>query len=309
MKLIISACGSMPQVSLIKDFQEYNVKIIGIDCNPLSVGFKFCDNYYVIPKATDNNFLPKMLEICGKEKPDAIVISPDEELMKMAQNRTYFESLKIKLLIPKSMIVGICNDKWFTYHFFKNNKIPTPLTRLYEGFNGPSIIKPRQGRGSSGIFRVNNLIEEIFYKDRMENYIIQKFIEGKEYTVDILSDWNSNPISIIIRERIEVESGICTKGKIVFDKEITKYVKQIVKKLGLVGMSCIQCIRGKEGLKFIEINLRFGGGSVLSRRADPTIIPNYLRLIEGKKLLKPKKPKQLTFLRYYSEVIEKNEKM
>ena len=305
MKIIITAVGSMPQVSLIKDFQAQGAKVIGIDCNPLSVGFNFCDKHYIIPKAINKEFLLKLYDICSKEKADSIIVSPDEELIKIGSHRAYFEvACKAHLLIPSYNTIRICNDKWFTYNFFEDNNIPTPLTRLYEGFTCPSIIKPRQGRGSSGIFKVNNCEEGHFYQKRMDNIIIQEFIEGKEYTIDILSDWNSKPISIVIRERIEVESGISTKGRIVYDKEITKYVKRIVKRLGLVGMSCIQCIRGKKGLKFIEINLRFGGGSVLSRRADPTIIPNYLRLIEGKRLLKPKKPKQLTFLRYYSEVIK-----
>jgi len=302
-KLIITAVGSLPQVSLINDFKAHGVFIIGVDSNPLSVGFNFCDNYYVIPKANNKNFMAMMMVICQEEQPDSIIISPDEELIKIIYYKNSFETYGVKLLIPNSITINICNDKWFTYHFFKQNKIPTPLTRLYEGFTCPAILKPRIGRGSEGIFKINNYKELSFYKDK-KDYIIQEFIEGTEYSIDVLSDWDSNPISIVIRERIETESGISTKGKIVYDKEITKYVKTIVNKLALVGMSCIQCIRGKEGLKFIEINLRFGGGSVLSRRADPTIIPNYLRLITGQKLLKPKKALALTMLRYYSEVIE-----
>lgn len=303
MKLIITAVGSLPQVSLIRDFQAYGVYVIGVDSNPQSVGFNFCDKHYVIPKASDEDFLEKILIICEQEKPDAIVISPDEELIKITPHKEFFNRYGIKLLIPHFSAINICNDKWLTYNFFKGLKIPTPLTRLHEGFTCPAILKPRVGRGSEGIFKINNCKELSFYKDK-KNYIIQEFIEGKEYSIDVLSDWECNPISIVIRERVEVESGISTKGRIVYDKEITNYVKQIVKKLGLVGMVCIQCIRGKEGLKFIEINLRFGGGSVLSRRADPTIIPNYLRLIKGEKLLKPKKLLLLTMLRYYKEVIK-----
>jgi len=145
---------------------------------------------------------------------------------------------------------------------------------------------------------------EIYKK---ENTIIQEFVDGIEYTIDILADRKGIPISIVSRERIEIESGICVKGKIVYDKEIKTYIKKIVKSLKLIGMSCIQCIRGKEGLKFIEINSRFGGGSVLSRKADLTIIPNYIKLIRNKKeLFKPKKPKDLSFLRYYSETFQLN---
>jgi len=308
MKIIISACGSMPQASLIEDFQSYGVEVIGIDCNPLSVGFDFCDKYYVVPKATDNKFIPMLLSICEEERPDCIIISPDEELKVISFHRAYFKAIGVKLLIPGRESIAFCLDKWLTYNFFKEYNIPTPKTILYTNTywsTFPTILKPREGRGGSGIIKIltKETCNDIF-NENLYNYIVQKFIEGIEYSVDVLCDWNSNPISIVIRERIGIESGISTKGKIVFDKEIEKYVKKIVKKLKFIGMGCIQCIRGKEGIKFTEINIRFGGGSVLSRRADPTIITNYLRLIKGEKLLKVSKPKQLTMLRYYSEVIK-----
>ncbi len=292
----------MPQTSLIKDFQAYGCNIIGVDCNHLSVGFKFCDDFYTIPKATDKDFIRELLCICKLEQPDAIIISPDEEIIEISKQRRKFESLKVKLLIPSQETIETCNDKYLTYGFFTAHSIPTPETTLYMPyFSFPMIVKPRNGRGGQGVFKVHGLQE--LRNKKTTNNIVQEFVEGKEYTIDVLSDWNSNPISVVIRERMEVESGICTKGKVIHDKEITEHCKQIVKNLGLIGMSCIQCIRGKEGLKFIEINLRFGGGSVLSRRADPTIIDNYLRLIEGEETVKVEEPKLLTMLRYYSEVI------
>lgn len=320
MKIIMSAVGCMAQVSLIREFQSYGVTVIGIDCDPLSVGFDMCNsywtlgrstnndgiNYYVVPKAIDEQFIPNLLAICKKEKPDCIIISPDEEIKVISLDRRKFEALGIKLLIPNKESIKICNDKWLTYNMFVMNGIPTPRTEKYDTLHNlflPSIIKPRQGRGGYGIFKIFDYEDNIF-AHKVKNYIIQEYIEGTEYSIDVLSDWKSNPVSIVIRERVGIESGISTKGKVIHDKQITNYIKKIVKLLNLVGMSCIQGIKDESGIKFTEINLRFGGGSVLSRRADPTIVNNYLRLIRGEKLLKVKEPRLLTMLRYYSEVIK-----
>ena len=303
MKIIVTAVGSMPRISLINELRAKGHYVVGIDCNPLSVGFNFCNKHYIVPKANDDNFINELSKICEKERINTIIISPDEELIRISHYRNYFDlTHKVKLLIPSHVSVRTCLDKWLTYQFFTKNNIPTPDTELYNNENiiYPALLKPRQGRGGLGIIKIN-------YRDNikryLKDYIIQEFIEGTEYSIDVLSDWKSNPISIVIRERIQVESGISTKARVIYDKEIENYIKKIVKKLKLIGMSCIQCIRGKKGIKFTEINLRFGGGSVLSRKADSTILENYLRLIEGKKLLKPKKSKQLTMMRYYKEII------
>ena len=44
--------------------------------------------------------------------------------------------------------------------------------------------------------------------------IIQEYLPGKEYTVDVLSDLDGNSLLAIPRERIEVKAGISSKGKI-----------------------------------------------------------------------------------------------
>jgi carbamoyl-phosphate synthase large subunit len=61
-------------------------------------------------------------------------------------------------------------------------------------------------------------------------------------------------------------------------------------------------------VKFIEINTRFGGGSILSIKADPTILINLIKLIKGEKTDPSVNFKEaLTMMRYYSEIfVNKN---
>ncbi len=62
-------------------------------------------------------------------------------------------------------------------------------------------------------------------------------------------------------------------------------------------------------IKFTEINNRFGGGSILSIHADPSIIKNMTKIIRGQKPIKNSKFKEgLTMTRYYSELITKKSK-
>jgi len=301
--IIRTAVGCPASVGLIKELRKRKIRVIGTDCNVFSAGFHLCDKYYLVPKGNNPAFLQEIIKICDIEKPKAIISGPEEELLVFSRNKKLFERKGILVLVPEYEIVKMCVDKVATYKFFKKENIPTPEIYKKDEVNFPIIIKPRFGRGSINIFKAKNKEELEFYLKRVKNPIIQEFVNGVEYTVDIFSDLQGNPLSIVPRTRIQVESGISMKGKTIYDKEIMDFCAKIAERLKLVGPSCIQCIKDKKGPKFIEINPRFGGGSILSIKADPTIVTNLVKIIKEEKPIKSKGFKEgLTMLRYYSEV-------
>lgn len=305
--VIRTAVGSPASAGLINELRKRGIKVVGIDCNPLSAGFYLCDKCYVVPKGNNVDFLKEILKICDIEKPKAIISGPEEEILTLSKNKKIFEKRKIIALVPAYKTVKICIDKITTYKFFQKEGIPAPEIYRKNSLKFPLIIKPRFGRGSADVFRVKNKNELKFYLKEVKNPILQEFIDGREYTIDIFSDLEGNPLSIVPRERIQVESGISMKGKTVRDKEIINLCRKIAEKLKLIGPSCIQCIKSNKGLKFIEINPRFGGGSILSIKADPTIILNLIKIIKKEKPIKSKGFKDgVTMLRYYSEVYTEN---
>ena len=72
----------------------------------------------------------------------------------------------------------------------------------------------------------------------------------------------------------------------------------------MVGIYCLQYIKNDTGIYILEINPRFGGGSILSIQADPSIIPNYLNLAMGEPATLASNPKHIKMKRYYAEVYE-----
>lgn len=301
--VIRTAVGSPPVASLIIDLQSRGVRVVGLDSNPLSAGFFLCDAHYIIPKAKNKNFLKEFLKICDREKPTAVISGPEAEIVILAKNKKLFAKRGILLLVPDYQTAKICADKVATNNFFKKENIPIPQIYSQGKVRFPAIIKPRFGGGSSQVYKVEDKIEFDFYIRKVPRPVIQEFIRGDEYTIDVLADVNSNPLSIVPRLRISTESGISMKGRTVNDLELINYCSQIVKKLKIIGPSCIQCIKNKQGIYFLEINTRFGGGSNLSQKADPSILDNLLRLIKGRPPVKSRGFKDnLTMLRYYSEV-------
>jgi len=306
--VIRSAVGCLSAMALIKELQKENVKVIGIDCNPLSAGLYLCDKGYVAPKGDDPKFLDEILKICKIEKPNAILSGPEEEILVLSKNKKLFEELKILVLCPSYDTVKVCVDKAKTYRVFERYGIPTPRMYRKDDVEFPCVVKPRFGRGGKAVFKVNDMDELSLYLKKVSDPLIQEYVEGIEYSVDTFADLDANPLSIVPRIRIKVESGITVKGMTIYDEKIIECCEKIVEKLKLIGPACIQCIKDNDGtVKFTDINPRFGGGSILSIKADPTIIPNLIRIIKGEPPVPSDGFKEgLIMLRYYSEVFATN---
>lgn len=307
--------GSPPSISTIKALQNLGIKVVGVDCNPLSIGFYFVDVGYCIPKADAPDYIPTLLKICKKEKVNAILPAVDEELVILAKYKNRFKQEGIFIVVGEEDVIDICFDKFKTYNFFVQNNIPTPTTYdalkvNSEKITYPKIIKPRFGRGEQGVYKINNQKEFEFFRDYVNKPLLQDYIDGQEYTVDLLADFDSKVLCIVPRKRLGVESGISIKGITTYKKEIIYNCIEIVKKLNIIGPANIQCFIDKNNkLLFTEINPRLAGGVALSVAANSYILTNLVKLLQGKKV-KPhlKFEEDLLMLRYWVEkFIKKNE--
>ncbi len=300
MKIIRTAAGSIVSWGFIKELQKLGIEVIGVDSDHNSYALKKLAGY-VVPKANEADFLDVILDIIDIEEPDAIISGPEEELLVLAENREYFN--EVMLLMPSYESLKICTDKLEMDKFLRQIDVPTPIIYVIELIKDYYMMKPRFGRGGKGIKKVS--IEDILDKDLHLNddYIFQEYIEGEEYSIDILADQEGNTLNIVPRLRMKVIDGKSVISKTVYDKEIIDYCRIIVKKLKLFGPSCIQCIKNNSGVYFIDINPRFGGGSILSIKADTTILPNLIRLINRVEPRPNDKFEEgLTMVRYYKEV-------
>lgn len=298
-----SAVGCLSAMALINELKKEGVRIIGLDCNPLSAGLYLSDKSYVVPRGDAPRFLGEIIKICDAEKPSAMLSGPEEELLVLSKNKGLFAERGVLVLCPDYETVKVCADKLETGRALKSYGIPTPEIYAHDDVKFPCIIKPRFGRGGRQIFKAEDADELEFHSKNVTHPVIQEFVSGIEYTVDTFADLDGNPLSIVPRVRLQVESGISVKGVTVYDEEIISYCQKIVRELRLIGPACIQCMRNDEGLKFTEINPRFGGGSILSLKADPTIIPNLIKIVRGEAPMPSNGFKEgLTMLRYYSEV-------
>ena len=312
--IIVTSIGK--RVQLIEHLQK-TFKIIGVDAGEINAGRYFVDTFYRIPRAEDKDYIEVLLNICKKENVKGLIPLYEGEFQVLNSAREKFEEQGIFLILSGEEVNSICKDKKLTYEHFMKSKIKLPKVYYDSEINEiiekeditkfPLFIKPVDGMGSSNAFRINNINELKFFRGYIKNNIIQECIEGDEYTVDCLVDFNGNPIYVVPRKRIEVRSGEVVKSSTVHDDDMINNTIEVIKHLnkakdkkglGAIGPLTIQFFKDKNGnIYLLEINPRFGGGVPLSfeagadyGRALNTILNeeeiNYINEFEEKTMLR-----------------------
>ena len=81
-------------------------------------------------------------------------------------------------------------------------------------------MKPRVGRGSIGAFAAKTIEELAFFLDYVADPVIQEYLDGTEFTIDVLCDFTGRPISIVPRERVVIRAGVIDRGRTVADPDL-----------------------------------------------------------------------------------------
>ena len=308
--LLRTAAGSPNTVTQYRAFQALGCRIVAADCEAASVGFHFADAWHVVPRVADPDYLEWILEICRAEAVDLFMPALDEELALFAGCRDRFEAIGTRLLLSGPVPLAICLDKFRTYQYFHATGIPTPHTVTAADFGPdsfdryPVIVKPRAGRGSTGVHLARDPAEAAFFAGYEENAVVQARLEGIEYTLDLLADLASDVRILSPRQRLATESGISSKGLTGWREAFVAPVRAMVKGLGLVGPLNVQCFVAPDGsVGFTEINARLAGTAILSQAAGVPLFEGILTLARGGRpepWIKPCEP--LLMLRHWEEI-------
>lgn len=274
------------QAALILDI---NLKIYGADMAGTAPALLYCDFVRKVCGMKEKEYISSLLEICKMDNIDLLVPTIDTDLLVLSKEKQKFKELGVQVLISEPEMIKICRDKNYTAVFFESCGLKVPKTyNNYKEYSGgyPCFIKPKGGSSSIDAFKVKGAEELVLYAKKIGAYIIQPFIDGKEYTVDIFCDFNGKPIYITPRERLAVRAGEVLKTEIVKDDVIVRECEQLIERFKPCGPMTVQLIRdGNTGEDYyIEINPRYGGGAPLSMKSGARTAEALLRLLLGERI-------------------------
>lgn len=307
MNILFSCAGRRRYLlKYFKDILSNDDKIIATDMQYTAPALSVADIVEIVPAVYANDYINILKGICLKHKVDAIISLNDLELPILSEVKDEFEKIGTTIIVSSPDIIETCFDKYKTAQFINSIGLNSPLTfiNLDDAINAickkklqfPLIIKPRWGSGSIGIemaYDIDDLkIIYSYIKKKLqrtilanvsqveEDILIQEYIDGKEYGLDIMNDLSGNHCGVSIKQKLSMRSGETDKAKTITNKELNAIGKQIA--IELKHIANLDCdILEKNGKYYVlELNPRFGGGYPFSHEAGvnmPSAIISWLK--------------------------------
>lgn len=276
LKILITGAGGPAVPFMIKQIKSYReCYVVATDMNKNSSGFFLADKSYVVPAGNSINFENKIRKIILKNSINIVISVVDEELEIFSKLSKILNFICIQ---PKISFVKNCLDKYKFSKLLNKLKLENLNTKQLSFFADkknenkikfPIILKPRFGRGSRGVHLINsqNDLKKIVknIKNNYDQWIVQDYIDGDEYTVSVVAHSNGFDFAVIPK-LIILKEGITKIAITKKQKEIYKICSKIVKSINPKGPFNVQCrINNKNKKVYIfEINPRFSTSTTLT---------------------------------------------
>ena len=213
-----------------------------------------------IPSASDANFIPRLIKVCRDIGLDFLVPSVDEELLLISKNSSLFPC---DIFLPNTSFIETMIDKYVSMTSIRAQGLVAPETYHadeWERLKFPMIIKPTSGRGSRGVMVLKAKNElgayKIFNPVPDKNLIVQKLIEGQEFTVFVSANKDGD-LNCVIPVNVEQKRGVTISAVTEKNISIIDYVRSFHKKFNTSCIYNLQCILTSKNEVFpFEINPR-----------------------------------------------------
>lgn len=266
MNILMSAAGSSAAISIIKHLQSLGHRVIGIDAsnNSERLAKHHCDEFYLSPLCNSPEFIPFINSL--SDKFDLYIPFIDEEIISLSNSKTLLPEAFSKTLINNKQAVKNCTSKINFQRFCEQNDLPiAPISKT-----APAIFKPEYGRGGKGIFIIED--DELIPHFHKKKGVVQKLIQGLEYTVDVLVDSQGRWLFGLARKRLET-AGVSRVGEVDQHPTVLALAKLCTEKIKFNGPINIQIMLDhNHDLHLIEINPRLSGSLIFSTLAGFDIL-------------------------------------
>lgn len=272
MNILILSCGTRNKVlQYFKKALEGKGKVIATDMSPYAPAIFEADNYYLVPRITDPNYIDIILDICKKERIAGVLSLIDPELSLLAANKNRFEEVNVQIIGSEYELCERALDKMEMYQWCKKHNYACARSYIdKEQFfadvekgilDYPVFVKPVRGSASVSISKVydRETIELLF--SQTEGLMIQEFLDGQEIGADVYIDMISGEVvSIFTKKKLLMRAGETDKAVSFKDESLFELIKKFVVESGYLGQIDIDIFDVDGKYYFSEVNPRFGGG-------------------------------------------------
>lgn len=272
-RVLVTGAGGPAGVAVIRSLLKRDgIDVLAADMDGWASGLYLVPpaQRRIIPPGADPCFVDQLIEQCRQDEISVLVSTVDVELPPLALRREeLLEVAGTTLAAPPTATLDVALDK---YHLSRtceeSTRVPETALLDAEGsarpWTFPVIVKPRRGAGSRGVRLVPGR-EELTGLGVDTALIIQAFLPGEEYSVDVIADGEGHVVAAVPRTRTRVDSGVSIAGRTLHDPELEAVATEVATAIGLIGVANVQLRRDVNGCPaLLEVNPRFGGAMPLT---------------------------------------------
>jgi carbamoyl-phosphate synthase large subunit len=279
--------GVGKRYDIVSAFAQH-ATVIAADPNPLAPAQYAAHHRRAVPPIHDPGYVPALRALCDELGVRAVVPLTDLDLEVLARARA---DGQLPAFVPDPEIARATFDKYEAHLLLQRLGLPSPPTVLpgepVDYY--PAMVKPRQGSGARSIHPAPDARAAEFFIDYVkEPVMVQKLMDGPEFSIDCLCDLDGRCLNAIPRTMIESRGGESIKGTVIDDGELIALGCRVVEALGARGPCTVQVFRDSQvGLGITDVNTRFGGAfpapmyAALPGRTYPELI---VRMARGERI-------------------------
>ena len=266
--ILVSGASGIVGYGILRNLAGAGYRLIGTTIYPDSPANCFSDIVEIVPLATDEEYIPYLLDVIKKHSIDMIIPGIEADMIAWHNHREKIEKTKTVVLLNSRELVSDCMDKWFFYEKLKRNHlncyIESSMDKDYDRFSAPFIIKPRRGYGSKGVVKISTEQEFVQYRDRIgKDLMMQEFVgsDKEEYTVSVFFDKKSQIAAAIAMRRKLSSAGFTEIAETVDFDPFIAIVERLAGIFHPIGPTNFQFRRSGKVWKLLEINPRISSST------------------------------------------------
>jgi carbamoyl-phosphate synthase large subunit len=308
MRILMTGAGGPSAISVWKSLSAQH-EIHMADMDPCAAGLYLVpeESRLLVPRGDAPELVPALLAACRARKIDLLLPTVDSEFVPLALARAEFEALGVALPISPLDCLRVCRDKHELPARVKGI-VPVPA---YEPLTEdaaarvtsfPRFVKPRLGAGSRGAEKITRR-EDLDALPKDGSILVQEYLPGEEYSVDVYVRGDGRVIAAVPRERMKTDSGIAVTARTVDVPEVIESALRVAQEIGVRYVANVQFKRAADGVfKLLEVNPRFPGTLPLTTAAGVDMPKLLVDDIAGRKLPDGPLPfKEIMVVRYWTE--------
>lgn len=266
------------QIPVIRKAKELSYHTIVVDYDAHAPGIGYADEFYAI----STNDKLQVLALAQEKKVDGILTTSDYPVNVVAH-----VSHVLGLPGMSEKLAEICTNKYLQRSYFQEHQINVPRFLLITSFENltevdyfPCIIKPVDSSASRGVKKVDTSEElqaqfaETLRNSKSGQVIVEEYIEGKEYSVETLSQHGKHHI-IQITEKLTIgeEQGYFVEDTHIEPARLSENEKRQVESAVLDILDKLQVDNcpthtelkvNRKGIFVVEVACRLGGDYITS---------------------------------------------